>query len=223
MLYNEYRPIKFSSVTGQAGVKILAAQSKRDRMAHTYLMVGASGSGKTTTARIVAMALLCQFKTDGEPCGACPDCKDIQRGNHWDIIELNAAADPDIAGVQDLIRKAPLCPTNGRHKVYIIDECHRYTVGAWSALLKLLEDTPAHLTIILCTTEDKKCPDTIASRCQIIPFIPLTPADIAKRLLSLVMSEGASLDQTTINQIADNVNGNMRQAETMLEQVLCAA
>lgn len=224
MLYNTYRPVKFSQVIGQQGITLLTRQSVKNRFAHAYLFFGASGAGKTTTARIVAMALLCQHKgADSEPCGQCQDCKAIQNGSHWDVLEINAAANPDIQAVQELNRKAFLCPTNGRHKVYIIDECHRYTIGAWSAMLKLVEEPPAYLTIILCTTDKAGVPDTISSRCQLINFNPVAPADIAKRLLQIATQESVNIPVNAVQQIADNCNGNIRQAETMLDQILCMA
>ena len=226
MLYNQYRPIKFSDVIGQQSTRILLKQSSKNRMAHAYLLFGQSGSGKTTTARIIAMAANCQHKADGEPCGQCDQCKAVIKGNHYDVFEIDGAKLSGADAVNDiksLCTKAQYYPNIGTHKIYIIDECHRITIGAFNALLKLLEEPPEYLIIILCTTNRAAVPDTIASRCQLYNFDPITPADIAKRLLSLADKEGEVISQDTIKTIAENVNGNLRQAETMLEQALCAA
>lgn len=223
MIYNEYRPLKFQDVIGQSSVEILKRQSIKNRFGHSYLFFGQSGSGKTTTARILAMALNCTNKAaDGEPCGQCESCKAIIKGNHWDVIEIDGAKQNDIADIKDICNKAHFSPCLGGRKVYIIDECHRISIGAFNAMLKLLEEPPEHLAIILCTTNRKEVPDTIASRCQLYNFDPPAPAVIAKRLLTIAAAEDVTIPEANITQIANSVNGNIRQAETMLEQLICA-
>jgi DNA polymerase-3 subunit gamma/tau len=223
MLYNSYRPIKYSEVIGQASAAILLKQSIKERPGHSYLFHGASGSGKTTTARILAMSLNCNSKVNGEPCGKCGNCIDIIKQSHIDVIEMDGGKSRGIADIKDLCTKAQYYPNMGKSKVYIIDECHNLTPEAWGAMLHLLEEPPAQTVIILCTTDKSSIPATITSRCQQYEFTPIAPADIARRLMALAMAEDEAINADAINQIADNVNGNMRQAETMLEQVLCAA
>ena len=223
MLYNDYRPLRFQDVIGQPSVDLLKRQSTRGRYGHTYLFFGQSGSGKTTSARILAMALNCKDKVDGEPCGQCQSCRMVSKGIHWDVIEIDAAKFRGIDDIKELNRKAYLCPTGGAdsYKIYIIDEAHQITLDGFNAMLKLLEEPPDHLIIILCTTKREAIPDTIASRCQLFPFVEIKPADIAKRILELARLEGVNLDNSHITRISQMACGNMRQAETMLEQTLC--
>jgi DNA polymerase III subunit gamma/tau len=221
MLYNEYRPMKFNEIIGQTGINILLKQSQKDRYGHSYLFHGASGSGKTTTARVLAASLLCTNKVDGEPCGQCETCKEVANGRNLNVHEIDAGRMRGIDDIKALCFGASVFGWNGQHKIYIIDECHCLTKEGFGALLKLLEDTPKHVTIILCTTERHLILDTIASRCQQFAFNPLEPVDIVKRIKALAMAENVQLDCTDIETIASESNGNMRTAETKLEQVLC--
>ena len=223
MLYNDYRPIKFQSVIGQQGIATLLRQSLNERYGHSYLFHGASGSGKTTTARILAMALNCQDKVNGEPCGKCPTCLDIIRGAHIDVVEMDGGKSRSINDVKDICVKAQYYPNWARHKVYIIDECHQLTPEAWGAMLKLLEEPPAMTVIILCTTDESSIPATITSRCQEYEFKPLSKADVAGRIKTLAMAEGVTLNDDTITDIVKKCAGNMRMAETKLEMALCIA
>lgn len=222
MLYNQYRPVKFNDVIGQASAAMLKRQSANGRYAHTYLLCGASGTGKTTTARIIAAAANClQRGADGEPCGVCQSCKSIlNKRLDVDIIEINAAQQRGIDDIVDLNRKAYYTPNYSKYKVYILDEAHRLTLPAWEALLKLLEETPPHLIVILCSTRRDQIPDTIASRCQIFPFNEIPADDIGARLIRLAEAENAKLSQERIKMIAELAAGNMRAAETALEQAI---
>jgi DNA polymerase-3 subunit gamma/tau len=217
-LYNEFRPKRFADVLGQDAIAILKRQATTHQFHHAYLFFGASGTGKTTTARILAMALNCQsMDGTGEPCGQCLSCRAIIERRHWDTIELDGARFRGIDDIKDLCYRAWLSPIGAR-KVYIIDECHQLTETAWNGMLKLLEEPPPHLTIILCTTHYEKLPDTIVSRCQLYPFSKL-PADIIKaKLEGICRNLHLEADTHHLEFIAQSANGNMRTAENLLEQ-----
>lgn len=217
-IYNTYRPTKFADVLGQASVAILRQQTEQRVWHHSYLFYGASGTGKTTTARILAMALNCD-KLTSEPCGECAPCQEIIKGNHWDVIEIDGANFRGIDDIQELKRKAYLSPF-GKRKVYIIDEAHMLTEPAFNAMLKLLEEPPPYLTIILCTTQKDKIPLTVLSRCQHFPFRTLEAGLIKTKLARILEAEGKSLTDESIRHILDFASGNMRSAENALEQAL---
>lgn len=219
-LYNHYRPHQFAEVLGQGqSIAILQRQASSHQFHHAYLLFGPSGSGKTTTARILAAALNCEtINGTGEPCGQCPSCQAIVKGSHWDVLEIDGARFGRIDDTRDLCYKAYLSPL-GRRKVYIIDECHQLTDAAWNSLLKLLEEPPPHLVVILCTTDEKKLPETIRSRCQLYPFTKLDPSLIRGKLERICQSIGVSPDPKHIEFIAESACGNMRSAENTLEQV----
>jgi len=218
--YNKYRPQQFSELLGQEQVvSILKSQAKAHAYHHAYLFFGASGTGKTTTARILAMCLNCySLNGDGEPCGKCPSCEAVTEGRHWDVIEIDGARFRGIDDVKELAYKAYLSPF-GNKKVYIIDECQMLTEPAWSGMLKLLEEPPPHLAIILCTTDFKKIPETIASRCELFPFTKLDGNSIKHKLELIAEREGISPDPKHIQFIVESSSGNMRSAESLLEQV----
>lgn len=218
--YNRYRPHQFSEVIGQEqSVAILKRQAQTGQYHHAYLFFGASGTGKTTTARILAMCLNCySLNGDGEPCGKCQSCKAVIEGRHWDIFEIDGARFRGIDDVKELAYKAYLAPT-GNYKVYIIDECHQLTEPAWNGMLKLLEEPPPHLVIILCTTHFEKIPDTISSRCQLYPFTKLKTDDIRQKLEHICRNIGITLDPKHIEFIVESSNGNLRSAENILEQI----
>jgi DNA polymerase-3 subunit gamma/tau len=218
--YQTYRPIRFSEVQGQEQVtSILRKQSQTESYHHAYLLFGPSGTGKTTTARILAMSLNCQSRNgDGEPCGQCQSCRLIREGSHWDVLEIDGARFRGIDEVKDLAYRAHLYPM-GKRKVYIIDECHQLTEAAWNGMLKLLEEPPQHLVIILCTTHLEKIPDTATSRCQMFPFVKLKPDQIRQKLETICQGVGINPDSRHLQFIAESAQGNMRTAENTLEQV----
>jgi DNA polymerase-3 subunit gamma/tau len=217
--YNKYRPRRFSDVLGQEGVSILKHQASTGKFAHSYLLYGASGSGKTTVARILAMALNCDHNGTGEPCGECQNCKAIIQCRHWDVLEIDGAQCTGIDYIRDLKFKAYLCPLSSR-KVYIIDEAHRLSEQAWDGLLKLLEEPPPHLVVILCSTQAEKIPITVKSRCQLYPFQPLKADEIRAKLKQIAQAEGiSSLSPQSLEFIVQTACGNMRSAINLLEQV----
>ena len=218
--YQTYRPHQFADVLGQDQVvAILKNQALASNFHHAYLMYGNSGTGKTTTARILAMSLNCTgMNGNGEPCGECQSCQAVIQGNHWDIIEIDGARFRGIDDVKELAYRAFLSPL-GNRKVYIIDECHSLTPEAWNCMLKLLEEPPPHLVTILCTTHFEKIPDTISSRCQLYPFTRLKPEQLKQKLEMICQDIGITPDPKHLQFIAESSNGNMRSAENTLEQV----
>ncbi len=223
-IYNQYRPHTFSAVLGQSpAIALLRKQAQAHDFGHAYLIEGPSGSGKTTTARILAAAMNCEtMNGTGEPCGQCQSCKAIEKGAHWDVVEIDGARYRGIDAVKDLCVKAHYWPL-GKRKVYIIDECHALTPEAWNAMLKLLEEPPPHLAIILCTTEYEKIPATVYSRCQRIAFDKLPPDLIRAKLDMICQTQGIPADPHHLTWVAETACGNMRTAENTLEQVLTLA
>jgi len=218
--YNEYRPHQFSDVLGQDQVTaILKNQVKAGQFHHAYLFFGSSGTGKTTTARILAICLNCpNLNGDGEPCQSCQSCQAVVAGSHWDVIEVDGARFRGIDDMKELTYRAYLSPM-GNRKVYIIDECHMLTEPAWNGMLKLLEEPPPHLVIILCTAQFQKIPDTITSRCQLYPFTKLKAEEMKQKLGLICHSIGIDPDPKHIQFIVESSKGNMRSAENTLEQV----
>jgi len=224
MIYEDYRPHKFSDVIGQDNViPVLLAQSRKDRFSHSYLFFGQSGTGKTTTARIVAMAMNCQHTVNGEPCGECSDCKAIAKGKHWDIIEIDGGRFGTVKNIRDLCYRAHYAPI-GKHKVYIIDEAQQLSSESWGGLLKLLEETPKHLSIILCTTDNlrsDKIPETVISRCELYPFVSLKNESMVEKLRFIAGVEQVSLNDDWLNWVVSFSGGNERTAECELGKRLC--
>ncbi|HET7713801.1 MAG TPA: DNA polymerase III subunit gamma/tau, partial [Patescibacteria group bacterium] len=170
-LYRKYRPQKFSDLVGQKDLaETLSTQIKSGKSSHAYLFTGPKGTGKTTTARIIAKALNCLSPAEGEPDGKCTNCLSFEKGSNFDIIEIDAASNRGIEEIRDLREKIKLSPTQSSYKVYIIDEVHMLTTEAFNALLKTLEEPPQHAIFILCTTEPHKVPGTVASRAQKFEF-----------------------------------------------------
>lgn len=200
MFYTKYRPQKFDELFGLESIaKVLTSQLQKDQVGHAYLFYGPRGTGKTTTARILAKEV---------------GCRDL------DLIEIDAASNRGIDDIRSLREKIGLAPTAGRRKVYIIDEVHMLTKEAFNALLKTLEEPPEHAILILCTTEPHKVPETIRSRCQKFEFKRASVADIVKKLQLIVKAEGATVPKEDLELIAKNAEGGFRDAETMLEQMI---
>lgn len=225
MFYTKYRPQKFEELVGLDSVKrsLLSSLAKR-RVGHAYLFCGPRGTGKTSTARLLAKAVNCAKVDDsdwcGEPCGECASCQAIEAGRMLDLIEIDAASNRGIDDIRNLRERIKLAPSQSRKKVYVIDEVHMLTREAFNALLKTLEEPPSHALFILCTTELEKVPETVRSRCQIFEFKRARDTEIAEKLAHICEAEGEALGGAEIREIARAARGGYRDAETILEQVL---
>lgn len=220
-LYRKYRPQKFSEIIGQNHiVQTLSNAIKNERIGHAYLFTGPRGTGKTTMARIFAKTVNCAEIKNSEPCLACENCKNIQNGRSLDIIEIDAASNTGVDNIRELREAVKLPPTRAKFKVYIIDEVHMLSTGAFNALLKTLEEPPAHVIFILATTEIHKIPDTIVSRCQRFDFAKLPLENILKKLSFIAKKEGIKIEKDALEMIAIDSEGGMRDAESLLAQVI---
>jgi DNA polymerase-3 subunit gamma/tau len=216
-----YRPQFFSELVGQDQVaQGLANAIRQNRVGHAYLFTGARGIGKTSTARIFAKALNCVEGPAEEPCNTCDICLGITDGSDIDVLEMDAASNRGIDDIRDLRNNVNIRPSRARYKIYIIDEVHMLTPEAFNALLKTLEEPPGHVIFLFCTTEPDKLPITIRSRCQRYDFPPLDNSTIIERLLAIAKSEGLDADEDALRLIARRANGSMRDAESLLEQLL---
>ncbi len=222
MFYTKYRPQKFSEIAKPNEVaEALVTQIVAGKTVHAYLFVGPRGTGKTSTARILAKALNCQhLSKDGDPCGECDVCMGITEGSFIDLHEIDAASNRGIDDIRDLKDKIKLAPAVGKNKVYIIDEVHMLTTEAFNALLKTLEEPPRNTVFILCTTELHKVPETIKSRCQLFKFKRATIAQLTDKLSSITKNEKAKISTEDIQKIARASVGGYRDAETLLQQVI---
>ncbi len=219
-LYRAYRPKLFSEVIGQEHITTtLKNQIKAGRPSHAYLFCGSRGTGKTTTAKILARAVSCLKPVDGEPCGVCEACL-AAKGDCPDILEIDAASNTGVDGVRELIDQAQFAPLVLRYRVFIIDEVHMLSGSAFNALLKTLEEPPAHVLFILATTEPQKLPATVISRCQRFDFRRLSIRDICDRLKYVLKAEGASIEQEGLQLIARSADGGMRDALSLTDQCL---
>jgi DNA polymerase-3 subunit gamma/tau len=220
-LYLKYRPQNFATLVGQHATKtILTNAIKLNRIAHAYLFTGPRGTGKTTSARLIAKALNCEnLQDDYEPCEKCANCLAIKTGSLIDVIEIDAASNRGIDEIRALKEKIMFAPSQGKAKVYIIDEVHMLTKEAFNALLKTLEEPPEHAYFILATTEAHKVPETIKSRCQGFDFRRIAIGDLKKRLVEISEKEGFEFDDKALDLIARYVNGGLRDAISILEQV----
>ena len=218
-LYRKYRPQNFASVVGQkSAVDVLTRSIERERVGHAYLFSGSRGCGKTSIARIFAKALNCLDRQGFEPCEKCRKCLDITSGDSLDVIEIDGASNNGVENIRGLKENVTLAPFSSRYKIYIIDEVHMLSQGAFNALLKTLEEPPEHVIFIMATTEPHKVPVTIRSRCQHIPFHSITPDDIFSRLDYVCKSENITAEPEALREIARQSDGALRDALSLLEQ-----
>ncbi|HJU85953.1 MAG TPA: DNA polymerase III subunit gamma/tau [Gemmatimonadota bacterium] len=217
----KYRPATFADVIGQEHVtRTLSNALERGRTAHAYLFAGPRGSGKTTTARLLAKALNCDRGVTGEPCGECENCVAIAAGRSLDVIEIDAASNRGIDDIKELREAVKYAPAQGRYKVYIVDEVHQLSKDAFNALLKTLEEPPRGVVFVLATTEPHKILPTILSRCQRFDFRPIPLDAIRKRLADIAKLEGFALDERAEFAIAKKADGSLRDALSLLDQVV---
>ncbi|HNX53548.1 MAG TPA: DNA polymerase III subunit gamma/tau [Pontiellaceae bacterium] len=221
VLARKWRPQVFADVVGQNHVtQTLHNAIKNDRLAHAYLFVGPRGTGKTTTARILAKALNCKNRQGSEPCNACDSCKEIMKGSSLDVIEIDGASNRGIGDVQELRDNVRYAPVRGPFKIYIIDEVHMLTREAFNAILKTLEEPPAHVKFFFATTEPQKVLTTILSRCQRFDLRRITVADITAQLQKIAGAEGIKISADALLAIARGAEGGLRDAESALDQLV---
>ena len=220
-LYRKFRPDNFRDVKGQDHiVTTLTNQIKANRIGHAYLFCGTRGTGKTTVAKILAKAVNCQNPKDGSPCNECEMCKAIQAGTSMNVIEIDAASNNGVDNIREIREEVAYRPTEGNYKVYIIDEVHMLSTGAFNALLKTLEEPPSYVIFILATTEAHKIPITILSRCQRYDFHRITIDTIAARLDELLKAEGVEAEEKAVRYVAKAGDGSMRDALSLLDQCI---
>lgn len=221
-LYRKWRPQRFEDVVGQSHITTtLRTQVESGRLSHAYLFTGTRGTGKTTCAKILAKAVNCQAPVNGDPCNCCPTCKGIDEGSVMEVVEIDAASNNGVDYIRALREEAVYSPANAKKRVYIVDEVHMLSTGAFNALLKTLEEPPAHLMFILATTELHKVPATILSRCQRFSFRRITADDIQGRLLYVAGQEGLELTTDGAALLARLADGALRDGLSLLDQ--CAA
>ena len=214
-LYRKFRPDNFADVKGQDHiVTTLTNQIKHNRIGHAYLFCGTRGTGKTTVAKILAKAVNCEHPVNGSPCNECAMCKAIQAGTAMNVIEIDAASNNGVDNIREIREEVSYRPTEGKYKVYIIDEVHMLSTGAFNALLKTLEEPPSYVMFILATTEAHKIPITILSRCQRYDFHRITIDTIAARLDELLKVEGVEAEEKAVRYVAKAGDGSMRIALT---------
>lgn len=221
--YRKWRPQTFADVVGQRHVtETLARAVAQGRVAHAYLFCGPRGTGKTSTARILAKAVNCQNNVDGQPCDLCASCVAVREGRALDLVEMDAASNRGIDEIRALREKVGYAPSESRYKVYLIDEVHELTAHAFDALLKTLEEPPPHVIFVLATTEAHRVPETILSRCQRFDFNHIKLGDIVARLRQICAAEGVQASDGALQAIARRAGGALRDAVNLLEQVVAA-
>ena len=220
-LYRKFRPQEFEDVKGQEHiVTTLKNQIKANRIGHAYLFCGTRGTGKTTVAKIFAKAVNCEHPIDGSPCKECVICKSIADGSSMNVIEIDAASNNGVDNIRQIREEVTYRPTEGKYKVYIIDEVHMLSQGAFNALLKTLEEPPAYVIFILATTESHKIPITILSRCQRYDFHRISIDTISQRLMDLMEEEQIEVEEKAIRYVAKAADGSMRDALSLLDQCI---
>lgn len=220
-LYRKFRPGGFDEVKGQDHIsKTLQNQIKANRIGHAYLFCGTRGTGKTSVAKIFAKAVNCQNPVDGSPCGECAMCRAISEGRSMNVIEIDAASNNGVDNIREIREEVAYRPTEGKYKVYIIDEVHMLSIGAFNALLKTLEEPPEYVIFILATTESHKIPITILSRCQRYDFKRISIDTISNRLMDLMEREQVEVEEKAIRYIAKAADGSMRDALSLLDQCI---
>lgn len=221
-LYRKFRPTEFGDVKGQDHIiTTLQNQIKANRIGHAYLFCGTRGTGKTTVAKIFAKAVNCEHPVDGSPCGECEMCRSIAAGTSMNVIEIDAASNNGVDNIREIREEVSYRPTEGKYKVYIIDEVHMLSIGAFNALLKTLEEPPEYVIFILATTEANKIPVTILSRCQRYDFKRISIDTIAARLRELIDKEQWDVEDKAVRYLAKAADGSMRDGLSLLDQ--CAA
>ena len=221
-LYRKWRPRVFGDVKGQDHiVTTLQNQIRSERIGHAYLFCGTRGTGKTSVAKIFAKAVNCEHPEDGSPCGECPSCQQIQAGTSLNVVEIDAASNNGVENIREIRDQVQYPPTEGKYRVYIIEEVHMLSTGAFNALLKTLEEPPSYVIFILATTEVHKIPITVLSRCQRYDFRRITVDTIADRLKELTDAEGMAVEDRALRYVAKAGDGSMRDALSLLDQ--CAA
>ena len=220
-LYRKFRPETFDDVKGQDHiVTTLRNQIKANRIGHAYLFTGTRGTGKTTVAKILAKTVNCLNPSDNGPCGECETCKAITSGASMNVIEIDAASNNGVDNIREIVEEVSYTPAQGKYKVYIIDEVHMLSIGAFNALLKTLEEQPSYVIFILATTEVHKLPITILSRCQRYDFKRITIDTITNRLKELVVAEEVTIEEKALRFIAKTADGSMRDALSLLDQAI---
>lgn len=220
-LYRKFRPDNFKDVKGQDHiVTTLKNQIQADRIGHAYLFCGTRGTGKTSIAKLFAKTVNCQHPVDGSPCGECASCKSIAAGNSMNVIEIDAASNNGVDNIREIVDEVSYSPAEGKYKVYIIDEVHMLSIGAFNALLKTLEEPPSYVIFILATTEVHKIPITILSRCQRYDFKRISIETITERMKELMEAEGVQVEERALRYVAKTADGSMRDALSLLDQCI---
>ena len=220
-LARKYRPETFAHVVGQAHVTgTLRAALRKDKLSHAYLFTGPRGCGKTTVARLLAKAINCRTNRDGDPCGECETCRAIAAGNYLDVLEIDAASNTGVDNIRELRDMAQYSPSEGTSRVFIIDEVHMLSKGAFNALLKILEEPPARVFFFFATTEPNKIPRTILSRCQRFDFRLLSRDELAARLAEIAAAEGVAMGEGALRLLVSLAEGSVRDGLSLLDQVI---